>query len=335
MLESVTLADIWFLLLAVLLFLYVWTDGFDLGVGMLLALTRDEEYRGTMVHSIESVWHANQTWLVIAGGVLFGAFPGVYGSVLTPLYIPVSALLFSFMLRGVALEYRAEATNKPLVGWLLALGSFMTTICLGLILAGVVQGIPLRNGEFSGNVMDWLTPFSLILAVTLVFAFLLLGGCWLLLKTQGLLRGFVLVWTKASAWGSVLCLAVTLTFITLTSGMKHLSSGLFTPLPMLLLILAIASLVLLFWRLRMDNDNPTLQPLIYTGLTVLFSMCSFAMALYPNIVPPSLTLEQAASPPEMLEIMLKVVGTLLPLLILYNLYQYRVFRSNTGEAQED
>ncbi len=332
MLESVTLAEIWFLLLTLLLFLYLWTDGFDLGVGMLLALNRDEEQREIMARSIEGVWHANQTWLVIAGGVLFGAFPVVYGSVLPALYVPVSGLLFSLMLRGVALEYRAWAGNKPLMDWLLSLGSLCASFCLGLLLAGVLQGIPLRNGESTGGIMDWFTPFSVFTALTVVSTFVLLGGCWLLLKTDGLLRKAALDWSRAGAWSATLLLLLMVVWIALVPDLQHLDTGLFTPLPLLFLVLATGGVVILFWMLKTDNGKATPAPLFAAGAALLCAMGAFAVALYPLALPPVLTLEQAASPPEMLSIMLKVMGALLPVIFLYNVFQYKVFH---GAAQPE
>jgi len=321
-----TLAHVWFCILAVLLYLYLITDGFDFGVGILVLLRGSETDRGVMAHSIESVWHANQTWLVIAGGVLFGAFPAVYGSVLSALYVPLAVLLFALMCRGVALEYRAEAKNKTIPSLIFGLGSLVSSFAIGLLLGGVLQGIPLENGDFAGSVMAWLKPFPVTVGVLVCTANIMLGGCWLVIKTEGGLQQSATSWGKAGVILSGLALVGVIAAVLLDPAPGMLREGLFDALPLGLLGLAIVALGLALPNVHAASAGRAFG---LASAFVLLTMLAFAAAVYPTIVPPGLTVQEAASPPEMLAIMLYVVGGLLPVLLFYNGYQYRVFRGKT------
>lgn len=326
-----TLIHVWFGILAVILYFYLITDGFDFGVGMLVLLHGNETDRGVMVHSIESVWHANQTWLVIAGGVLFGAFPAVYGSVLSALYVPLAVMLFALMVRGVALEYRAEATNKALVSVLFALGSLVSAFAQGVMLGGVLQGIPLENGDFAGSVMAWLRPFPVVLGLAVCAADIMLGGCWLVMKTEGKLQRKAQQWGKLGVILTGLLLVGVIAAVLLDPNPGLLREGLFGALPLILLGLGMVALGLVLPNLDSDSG---LRAFGLASASVLSLMLAFAAAIYPTIVPPGLTLQQAASPDNMLAIMLYVIGALLPVLIIYNGYQYRVFGGKSKPEAE-
>lgn len=324
------LAHVWFCILAVLLYLYLITDGFDFGVGMLVLLRPDETDRGIMALSIESVWHANQTWLVIAGGVLFGAFPAIYGSVLAALYLPVALMLFALMCRGVALEYRGQADKKSLPSLIFGLGSLVAAFAQGILLGGVLQGIPLENGEFMGSVFAWARPFPLAVGALVCAADVLLGGCWLAMKTEGELQRKAVSWAK---WGMLLTglLLVVTMAAALLDETGLLQRNLLNVLPLALLGLSVVCLGLVLPNLTAEAY---LKAFLLACGFVLSVMLSFAAAVYPTVVPPGLTVQQAASPPEMLAIMLYVIGGLLPVLFFYNGYHYRLFRGKTRHETE-
>ena len=146
------LANIWFFLIGLMLVLYVVLDGFDLGVGILSLLAADEERRGVMMTSLGSVWDANETWLVMLGGALFGAFPLAYGVVLHALYVPVMAMILGLVFRGVAFEAREHARRKA--PWNLAFGggSLIAAVSQGLMLGALIEGIPVKLSV--GNAYD-------------------------------------------------------------------------------------------------------------------------------------------------------------------------------------
>jgi cytochrome d ubiquinol oxidase subunit II len=319
------LADIFFAFLALLLVLYLVTDGFDLGVGVICLWERDEKRREEMIYAIESVWHANQTWLVIAGGVLFGAFPMVYGSVLAAFYIPAMLMLFSLMLRGISLEYRAEAQNKPLFSLLFGLGSLATALTQGYLLGALLQGAPLDNGEFTGGAFDWFTPFTSLVACTVACAYVMLGGCWSGMKTSGLLRAASLIWARIGAAACVAFFIPIVALISVTAGLAHLKTALFTAGPLACFALAVAAVALLFIAAAKRRSK---QAFAWAAFSVAIMAVGFAWGLYPMMAPPSLTVAEAASPAPMLKIMLGVIGALFPILLIYNGYQYHVFRGS-------
>ena len=169
------LPDVFFLILGVVLFLYMVTDGYNLGLGIFSLTARREEERGVMIHSIASTWHASQTWLVILGGLLFGSFPVVFGVAMSALYVPVMLMLAGLAFRGVAIEFYDESPNRGRWGRAFGLGSLVATIAQGFILGGLLSGMPVVNGLFAGGYGDWLNPFSALIAAGGAAGFVLLG----------------------------------------------------------------------------------------------------------------------------------------------------------------
>src|SRR5664279_4394339 len=146
------LANIWFFIIGLMLFLYVVLDGFDLGVGILSLFTRDDKHRSIMIKSLESIWDANETWLVLLGGALFGAFPQVFAIALQSLYIPIMVMLFALIFRGVAFEFSHYAQNKDL--WNLAFGysSLVASLAQGVAFGGLISGLGITDDNYQGNV---------------------------------------------------------------------------------------------------------------------------------------------------------------------------------------
>ncbi|MGH6980961.1 MAG: cytochrome d ubiquinol oxidase subunit II, partial [Stellaceae bacterium] len=179
------LVHVWLCFLGLFLVLYVVLDGFDLGIGILSLFARAEERRDIMVASLGSTWDANESWLVVLGGALFGAFPLAYAVVLNALYLPLVSMILALIFRAVAFEFRIHARNK--LGWSIAfgLGSLAAAVCQGFVLGGLIGGIAVTDRQFAGGAFDWLTPFSLASACGVVFGYVLLGAAYLILKTDG------------------------------------------------------------------------------------------------------------------------------------------------------
>ncbi len=331
------LPDIWFLILGLVLYLYLFTDGFDLGVGILCLLDPDEERRGVMMETIESVWHANQTWLVILGGLLFGAFPVVYGSVLPALYVPAGLLLFALMARGVGLDYWYEASYKPTWSRLFGWGSLAVILCHGFLLGGLLQGIRLEGWHFVGGVFDWLTPFTGLVCLALICVYTMLGAAWLIWRTTGEVQYRARLWGLRAGAGTVVCLALLAALVGLTDSLAHLAGragqGGLSPLFLVSFLAAVINVALYFRALGKGWER---RPLMYAGAMLVWLFLAFGGCLYPVIVPPSLTLAEAAAPPAMLRIMLVTIGLFLPVPLYYNAYQYRVsYRKTAAPAAPD
>ncbi|KMK66381.1 cytochrome oxidase subunit II [Puniceibacterium sp. IMCC21224] len=180
-------------LMGLSILIYVVLDGFDLGVGVLLPLADDAE-KDRMIASIGPFWDANETWLVLAIGLLLVAFPAAHGDILTALYLPVALMLMGLILRGVAFEFRAKAPErwKPLWNHAFFTGSLITALCQGLMLGMYIMGL------------DWTlfhVGFATLTAVFLTVAYSFIGATWLILKTEGALQRKAANWARGGVWG--------------------------------------------------------------------------------------------------------------------------------------
>lgn len=327
------LAEIWFWLIGFILILYVVLDGFDLGAGILFLWTRDERRRGFILGSLGYTWHANQTWLVVLGGLLFGAFPLAYGMVLSALYIPIGLMLLGLILRGVSFEFREQAHHKVFWNWAFGGGSLLAALAHGFVVGGVLSGWHLAGNTSAAGIWDWLNPFTLLVSVGLVLGYLQLGAAYLIIKTEPEMhdycRKLALVATFLSL---VVVLGAVIWSLTITPVLLHewLSwpGFLTTSLPFLF---ALLSYFLLLSTLRTGKSETA--PFIQAVGIFVFAFISLAGSLYPVILPPQVTV-CAAAPALTLKVMLVVMVPLLPLMLLYNFYQYKVFSGKVSAADQ-
>jgi cytochrome d ubiquinol oxidase subunit II len=328
------LASVWFLLLGLILMFYVVTDGFDLGVGILSLFERDNDRRTQMMAGLKGVWDANETWLILFGGALFGAFPAVYALVLQALYIPITAILFGLILRGVAFEFRAHARSKRV--WNLAFGggSLLATLAQGYALGGVIGGLPVADDQFTGTVWSWLSPFSTMVAVGVAAGYALLGGTYLIIKTQGKLQS---ISRKRSRWASwimlsaaaVVPIAIPLLHGYITQRWFRLPDVLYlVPVP----VIALGAFVMLMQSLRRGYE---ISPFVWSLVIFVVSFVGLATSLYPYLLPPALTLAATASSSVTLVFMLVGIGMLIPVMLVYNGYQYLVFRGKLVRDEDE
>src|SRR4051812_31423444 len=173
----------WVSVLAISVLLYILLDGFDLGIGILFGLTGSEERRRAMMSAAAPIWDGNETWLVVAGVVLWGAFPVVYATLLSAFYLPLVFMLAGLILRGVAFEFRYK-THRARWVWDAAFagGSLVATFMQGLTVGALVKGLPISAGHYTGGELGWLSPFSVLCGVGLCLGYALLGVCWLVKK---------------------------------------------------------------------------------------------------------------------------------------------------------
>lgn len=325
------LGNIWFVLIGLMLVLYVVLDGFDLGVGILSLFASDEDHRGVMMASLGSVWDANESWLVVLGGALFGAFPLVYGIALHALYLPVMLMIFGLIFRGVAFEFRLHARRKAPWDIAFGVGSLVAAMCQGLILGMLIRGISVQNMRFSGDLWDWLDPFSILVAAGVSFGYALLGATYLIIKTTGEIQRRSYGHARNSAW-VMLAAAVGVTgwtpFLHAHIAEKWFSvPGFFfiAPLP-LGALLAFAML------LRSLRNGYEYAPFAYSLIVFLCSFAGLSISLFPFLLPATVTISDAAASPKTLVFMLTGIGMLLPIMLVYNGYQYFVFRDKISQA---
>jgi cytochrome d ubiquinol oxidase subunit II len=320
------LPQVWFFILGLFLFLYVLLDGFDLGVGILSLTASSEERRSILMTSLGNVWDANETWLILMGGSLFGAFPLAYATILNALYLPAVIMVVGLILRAVSFEFRENADNKLVWNATFGIGSFLAALGQGFALGSVFEGIRVDSaGHFAGGIWDWLTWRSVIVALTLIQGYVLVGSTYLILKTTGELQNTHYKTASIATWTTLLGAL----FITISTPIisEQARAQLFTaPLVYvfaLIPILGILCVILLLRSLQKREEN---TPLIYTFLLFSLSFIGLGFVIFPNIIPPSITIYQAAAAPSSLVFMLTFIGFLIPILLFYNIYNYIVFR---------
>lgn len=325
------LADIWFFLLGFILVLYVVLDGFTLGVGVISLFAKNEERRDIMMASLGSVWDANETWLVVFGGALFGAFPEVYGIVLHGLYIPIMIMIFALIFRGVAFEFREHGRHKRRWNLAFSLGSTIGAAMQGVALGAVLGGIPVVALQFSGSVWHWLSPFALLTALGVVFGYTLLGATYLVLKTEGELQRRARKIAVIAAWLTVLAGVGVSVWTPLR--FDYVAERWFSwPEMALLMPLPIAAALCFLMLLRGLKRGFERSPFFWSVGIFLTSFGGLAVSLYPYLVPPTVTALDSASSSKTLIFMLTGIGILIPIMMVYNGYQYLVFR---GKARVD
>lgn len=326
------LANIWFVLIGLMLMLYVILDGFDLGVGVLSLFACDEQRRAVMMASLGSVWDANETWLILLGGALFGAFPVFYATVFHALYVPVTVMIFGLIFRGVAFEFHAHARNKRGWGLAFAWGSLVAALAQGAMLGAVIAGLPVVAGQYSGHLWTWVGPFALLTAVGVVFGYALLGACYLIIKTTGELQQRSYRRARISAWVMLGAAAV----VTLATPVWHpqvLDKWFKLPNAWYLAALPVAALIAFYLLLRSLRRAQEVAPFVWSLVIFVCSFTGLALSLYPYLLPPALTVMDAAASPKTLVFMLTGVGMLVPVMMIYNGYQYLVFRGKVDYNQ--
>jgi cytochrome d ubiquinol oxidase subunit II len=332
MTQVLDLVPIWTLILALAVFLYVLLDGFDLGVGILYGLAPDTRSRNAIMNSIAPIWDGNETWLVLGGLGLFAAFPTAFAVIIRAVYFPILIMLLALVFRGVAFEFRfRDAENKTFWDRAFCYGSAIATFAQGVVLGAFVQGFPVRDGQFAGTSVAFLTPFSVLTGVALMFGYGLLGAGWLILKTEDAIQaaarrqgricliGVVIAIAIVSIWTPLMSSAVAARWFTWPN------IALFAPVPVLSGLIALGT-----WR-SLGSKAEAAPFFGAIGIFVL-AYAGIAISLYPMIVPYQLTLREAASSPRTQAFLL--VGTLflLPVILTYSSWSYWVFR---GKVRTD
>lgn len=329
---SVSLPIIFAVLLGVSILIYVVLDGFDLGVGLLSPLATDG-HRDRMVASIGPFWDANETWLVLAVGLLLVAFPAAHGAILTALYLPVFVLLIGLILRGVAFEFRAKAPVDKKAAWDFAffLGSLMAAVSQGFMLGLYIMGL-----QFTGVAL----AFAALTAAFLPIGYSFIGACWLIMKTSGELQAKALRWARKSLWGVGFGL-LSISFATPMASLRIFDKWLSFPEAILLAplpLLSLAILVLLWLalqRLPTSNDSWAWAPFAFATVLFFLAFCGLAYSFYPYVVPEQLTIYEAAAAPESLFIILVGACVVLPIILAYSALSFFVFRGKATELRYD
>ena len=319
-------------LMGVSILIYVILDGFDLGVGVLFPFAEEDE-KDRMIASIGPFWDANETWLVLAVGLLLVAFPSAHGAILTALYLPVAIMLIGLILRGVAFEFRAKAPapHKRLWNNAFFVGSLMTSLSQGFMLGMYVMGLEWTWINFA---------FGMLTAVFLTVGYSFIGATWVIHKTAHTLQVKAVAWARGGIWGLVLGIGA-ISLATPFVSTRIFDKWFTWPEALYLAPLPILSALIVYWlwamlqRMPLSGDRWSWLP--FAAATALWVMAFGGMAysFYPYVVPEQITIYEAASAPESLFIILIGTCVVLPTIMAYTVLSYFIFRGKATELRYD
>jgi cytochrome bd ubiquinol oxidase subunit II len=320
----------WVAVLAISVLLYVLLDGFDLGVGILFGMTGDEERRGAMLNAVSPVWDGNETWLIVTGVILWGAFPQVYATLLSAFYLPLLLMLAGLILRGVAFEFRARAEASRWV-WDIAFasGSFVATFVQGTAVGALVEGLPVANGQYAGGDFGWLSPFAVLCGVGLCLGYTLLGACWLVKKCEGDVRDEAYRLIPYLAVGLLIFLLVVFVYA-LAAHLEVMDRWLQRPYLLVFPLVGVGAISGLAHCIKQRRDR---VPFRMVALTFAAAFGTLAVSFWPYMIPFSITIDEAAAPHSSLAFMFWGEGLFVfPLMLIYAAVNYSVFR---GKVRPD
>ncbi len=330
MMPDDVLTLVWAGIVAFAVFTYVVLDGFDLGVGILFPMLNDHGDRGTAMNSIAPVWDGNETWLVLGGGGLMAAFPLAYAVVMPAIYTPLIAMLLGLVFRGVAFEFRWR-TTRGRAWWDFAFfsGSAIAALAQGIALGAILQGVTVTGRAYGGGWWDWLSPFTLLCGVALLLGYAALGACWLNMKTEGGLQ------QRARRIAAFAGLGLVAGIVAVSAATPFLAYAYYerwfawpyvlgtAQVPLLVIVTTAA------YFFTLARGRETLPFLLALALFAL-SFLGLAVSMYPYIVPPSISIWDAAAPASAQGFMLVGAVILLPIILAYTAYAYWVFRGKVG-----
>ena len=322
----------WVAVLVISTLLYVLLDGFDLGIGILFGLTRVDVKRAVMMSAISPIWDGNETWLVVAGVVLWAAFPTVYATLFSAFYLPLLLMLAGLILRGVAFEYRHKAEHMR---WMwdagFAGGSLVATFIQGLMVGALVEGLPIANGQYTGGMFGWLSPFAVLCGIGLCFGYSLLGACWLVSKCEGDVRDAAYRQIPYLATGLLIFLLVVFAFA-LFEDLTVMRRWIDRPYLLVFPVIGIIATPLAANSVRRRHDH---VPFFMVMLIFVAAFATLAFSFWPYMIPFSITIEEAAAPHSSLAFLFWFAGIIVfPLMLIYTAVTLTVFRGKVTASAD-
>jgi cytochrome bd ubiquinol oxidase subunit II len=322
--EMFDLSLIWALIIGFGVIMYVVMDGFDLGLGILFPFAPDEDARDVMMNSVAPIWDGNETWLVLGGAGLLGAFPLVYSVFLPALYIGVFLMLAGLIFRGIAFEFRFKSRrNRRWWNRAFCYGSAVAAFAQGAVVGAYIQGFAVEDFVYVGGALDWLTPFSVLTGLGLMAGYALLGATWLILKSEGHVQDWAYRITPVLL-GAVLAVFGVISLWTPFID-PNVWSRWFDHLQLIWILPALA-LLSAFMVVRSVRRRDEGLPFIATLGIFVFTYLGLVVSKWPVIVPPDYTIWDAASAPESQLFLLIGVLFVIPVVLAYTAWTYWVFR---------
>jgi cytochrome d ubiquinol oxidase subunit II len=331
---GIDLPLIWAIIILFGIMMYVVMDGFDLGIGLLFPFFPDKDDRDVMMNTVAPVWDGNETWLVLGGAGLLAAFPLAYSVILSAFSLPLILMLIGLVFRGVAFEFRFKARQGKRRWWdkSFAGGSLLATFFQGVVLGAFLNGLPVRDGIYAGGAFDWVSPFSIFTGLGLVVAYALLGATWLVMKTEGRLQTRMRQLARAMAWALLVVIAV----LSIWTPLAHsaIAQRWFT-LPNLLWFSPVPALVVLAtWALlRALRRDGHASPFLLTLALVFLGYSGLGISLWPHVIPPDISIWQAAGPAQSLGFALVGALLIIPVILMYTAWGYWVFRGKVRHGE--
>lgn len=329
--ELIDLTLIWIAIIGLGVFMYVLLDGFDLGVGILYPFARGEEERDLMMDSVAPVWDGNETWLVLGGAGLLGAFPLVYAVFLPALYIGVFLLLAGLIFRGVAFEFRAKANrSRPFWNWAFTLGSGVAAFAQGAVVGAYIQGFETEGFTYVGGPLDWLTPFTVMTGLGVVAGYALLGATWLIMKTEGELQD----WARGIASRTLMAVLAFFVIVSLWTPLAHaeVMSRWLDNLAWLW-VFPVVTLLVSYWLWRALQQRQEGTPFVASMVLFATFYVGLLISKWPYAVPPHHTFWDASSSSDAQLFLLVGMLFVLPVVMGYTAWTYWVFRGKVRPGE--
>ncbi len=324
------LQTVWFILIAVLFTGFLFLEGFDFGVGILLPIVgKTPDERRDVIHAIGPVWDGNEVWLITAGGAMFAAFPNWYATLFSGFYLALFLIVIGLILRGVSIEFRNKDTSPRLrnlwdVG--IVVGSLLPAILWGVAFANILRGVAIdANMNYVGTLGDLLNPYALLGGVVTLTLFVLHGALFLEIKTEGVIRERV---ARVARLMFIPVVVIVLAFVAYSASQTGLFERL-NPFNVTALVAAVLGLLTVgyaIWRQRGGLG------FIGTSLTIIALAVVIFATLFPRVMPSSLgsaydlTIYNASSNTYSLQVMSVIALTLVPIVLLYQAWSYWVLR---------
>ena len=331
---GIDLPLIWALIVVFSIMMYVVMDGFDLGIGILYPFFPEREQRDVMMNTVAPVWDGNETWLVLGGAGLMAAFPLAYAVILSAFYLPLCFMLMALIFRGVAFEFRFKAREHERHVWDKAFigGSLAATFFQGVTLGAYLQGLPLVDQVYAGGPLAWISPFALFTGLGLIATYALLGSTWLIMKTDGELRLRAIALTRKLVW---LLLAAIVAVSVWTPLADPVVARRWFSLPNLFWFAPVPLLVAacMYFLLRALRGEPHAAPFILTLALVFLGYSGLGISLWPNIIPPGVSIWAASAPPQSQGFTLVGALLIIPFILTYTAWSYYVFRGKVKAGE--
>jgi len=323
---------IWATLIGTAVAMYVILDGFDLGIGILFPFAENERERDQMMRTIAPFWDGNETWLILGGGGLWVAFPRAYAVIMPAFYLPVIVMLLALVFRGVAFEFRTVSRSKIWWNRAFAIGSALAAFSQGVILGGLIEGVPVRDGAYAGGALHWATPFALLCGLALIAGYGLLGATWLVMKTEGPVAERARVQSRRFLFAVLIFMVAVSIWTPLAE--PRIAARWFSlpnfyflwPVPVVTALVAFAA----WYWIGKRRDAP---PFLATIVLFLLGYLGLVISNFPYLVPPSLTVWETAAAPASQIFMLIGTVFLLPIILGYIGFIYWLFRGKVREGE--